>query len=318
MSAPDKEGSPPRVSSRWWLAFLGLALVEAAGLVAIRARVPELSEWRDAAAFVREQHRPEDAIIAAPGWADPLLRWVLGDRIPFRVAGRTDLAPFQRLWVVSIRGARSPEAPDEDPALERSFGRVRVQRWDLPPSPVLFDFVERVREARVSLVERGVEQPCPWMTGAPRGGGLGQGAMWPGERFQCDPRRAWLFVGATVQDDLEIQPRWCVWQHPAGEEPVRASWSDVPLGRSLVLHGGIYYEHERMREHGPVRLRVLVDGVEVGSMTHRDGDGWKALVADTRSGGATAERGVVTVEVTAPNPHLRTFCWAATTRGTPP
>jgi hypothetical protein len=111
-------------------------------------------------------------------------------------------------------------------------------------------------------------------------------------------------------------PRYCVWQHPAGTEPIRASFADVPLGERLVLYGGLYYEHKRNLEHGPVSVAVRVDGEEIGRMTHADGDGWKRMEASTqRAGRPRRERGTVTIEVTAPNPHLRSLCWAATTRG---
>jgi hypothetical protein len=53
-------------------------------------------------------------------------------------------------------------------------------------------------------------------------------------------------------------------------------------------------------------------------MIHRDGDGWKRMEVETRPRADVRaqpdRRGEVVVEVTAPAPHLRTFCWAATTR----
>jgi hypothetical protein len=301
-----------------WLALLALALIEVVGHATLRARVPPMEDWRAAATWLRGELRQRDAVVAAPEWSDPILRRVIGDRIPFSVAGRSDLAPFDRLWAISIRGAVPEDAPDREPDFDRGFGRVRVLRWDLPRSTVLYDFVDRVRDAEVEMVEGGLPRPCRYTVVGARGGGLGAGPMWPAERHQCDQRRNWLFVAATVNEDLELRPRHCIWQHPSGREPIRATWRNVPLGRSLVLYGDIYYEHERKLENGPVEARVLIGGEEVARMTHRDGDGWKRVSADTRSGGATGERGDVTVEVTAANPHLRTFCWSATTRSSPP
>jgi hypothetical protein len=300
----------------WWLVFLGLAAAELIGHWVVRARVVPDEDWARAAAVVRAEHRPGDLIVAAPEWADPLVRRELGDRISLEDAGRSDLAQHERLWVLSIRGHRPEVAPDAPPTLNRQVGRVRVLRWDLEPSPVLYDFTEHVEEARVTIRAGGEDRPCPWRrTGRPRGGGLGAGPITPGERHVCDPRRGWLWVGTTILDDLDLRPRYCIWQHPAGPEPIRATFPDVPLGERLVLYGDLYYEHERHREHGPVHVAVRVNGEVVGRMVHRDGDGWKRMVAATGGRGA---RGEVTVEVTAPNPHLRTFCWAATTRGEAP
>lgn len=300
-----------------WLIFLALAVVEVVGHVVVRSRVVTEDDWARAAARVREEHRPGDLIVVAPMWADPLLRQHLGDRLAMKDVGRSDLAGYQRLWALSIRGHRPAEAPAEAPSFDEQHGRVRVLRWDLTPEAVLYDFTDHVREARVSLVDGERESVCPFRDeGRPRGGGLGAGPMTPAARHSCDPRRPWLWVGTTVQDDLELTPRYCIWQHPAGPEPIRATFPGVPLGERLVLYGDIYYEHERHREHGPLSVAVLVDGEEIGRMVHADGDGWKRMEASTqRPGRPRRERGDVTIEVTAPNPHLRSFCWSATTRG---
>jgi hypothetical protein len=300
-----------------WLVFLALAVVEVVGHFVVRSRVVTREDWEVAAARVRAEHRAGDLVVVAPSWADPLLREHLGDLLTLEDAGRSDLAQYQRLWVLSIRGHRPTEAPPEPPSFDEQHGRVRVLRWDLTPDAVLYDFTEHVREARVTMVEGESESPCPWREEhRPRGGGLGAGPMTPAARHQCDPRRPWLWVGTTVQDDLELQPRYCIWQHPAGPEPIRATFTDVPLGERIVLYGDIYYEHERHRENGPLSVAVRVDGEEIGRMVHADGDGWKRMVASTqRPGQPRRERGTVTIEVSAPNPHLRSFCWAATTRG---
>ena len=75
------------------------------------SRVPPEDDWIAAAALVRAQLESNDAITVAPAWADPLLRLHLGDRMNAKLSGRSDLAAFERLWVLSIRGRRSPEAP---------------------------------------------------------------------------------------------------------------------------------------------------------------------------------------------------------------
>jgi len=293
-----------------WLVFL-VALVEVVGIVVIRTRVPEEDDWERAAAFVDDAFEDGDTIVGAPDWADPLLREHLGDRIPLSHAGRSDLAPFERLWELSIRGHRSLWAPEDEPELDRVFGRVRVRRWDLGPSPVVFDLTSRIEEATVT---RGPRR-CTWRRRGPQGGGLGRGPLWPGEHHFCGPE-PWMLVGETVNEDLELRPRHCVWQHPAAnEEPVRTTFRNVPLGERVVLYAGIYYEHERMREHGPATVRVLQGDTELGHLTHQDGDGWERLEAETHPLDPERTHGDLTVEVTSPLPHLRTVCWSATTRG---
>lgn len=317
--APADSSSRPTLAQPrwWWLGLLALAVVEMVGHTVIRARVPPMQDWREAAELVRSEHREGDAVTVAPSWADPLLRWVVGDVISMRQAGRSDLAPWERLWVLSIRGHRSPEAPDVEPDLERRFGRVTVRRYSLGESPVLYDFVENVRDARVTRDTGQGEHLCTWERRSPRGGGLGSGSMWPRERFVCDRRRGWLWVGRTVIEDLSYQPRTCIRQHPQGRRPIRALFRDVPLGERIVLYAGLYNRHERDRDgRQPVHVRILVDGAEVGRMEHRDGDGWKRMEALTtpEPGAPERSRGDVAIEVTAPKPHHRTLCWSATTR----
>lgn len=296
-----------------WLALLACALVELAGHALIRLRVSDMTSWLDAAAFIEKEMRSGDAIAVAPSWADPVLRWVLGERIPMSMAGRSDLAAYSRLWAVSVRGYRPQEAPTRDAELDRMFGRVRVRRWKLPAPTARFDFVEHIDEAEVAIVQNGRTVSCPRKgLPLPRGGGLGKGPLAPRERFACDRKRPWLWVGATVMEDMDLQPRRCVHQHAAGREPVRVTFDDVPLAERIVLYGGIYYEHARHREHGPVHVDVFAEGERVGHMMHHDGEGWTRMDADTHA--LAGRRGRVRIEVRAPDPRFRTFCWAASVR----
>ncbi len=299
----------------YWLLLPLLAAVELTSLTLTVSRVPPLEDWRAAADFVRRAEQPGDLVVSAPAWTDPLLRLVLGDRITLAQAGHSDTDAFTRLWALSIRGERPRGAPAREPDFQRVFGRVRVLRWDLGASPVRHDLVAHVREAVVERVESEAALPCPWRGGVVQAGGLGGGAATPAERFVCDPRRPWLWVAATVQEDLALEARHCVYQHPQGREPIRATFRDVPLGTRLVLYGGPYSEHERMGEHGPIDVVVKVDGRVAGRMTHRDLDGWKRMEVTTATQPGT--RGDVAIEVSAENPHLRTFCWAAQTQEGP-
>ncbi|MFW6051416.1 MAG: hypothetical protein ACODAU_09590 [Myxococcota bacterium] len=310
MSAASSEGAPGR-RRLWWLALLLVPVVELMGHGVIRARVPSEQDWEAAADHVRAHEREGDVVTVAPAWADPLLRRFVGDGMTLADAGRSDLAPYRRLWALTIRGHRPAEAPAMPPDRIWHFGRVRVLRWDLGPIPVRYDLVAGVRDAEVSLVRNGAEQPCRWRASGSRGGGLFQGPATPSARFVCDPSRPWLWVAPTVIEDLDLAPRHCVWQHPQGPEPVRVRYRDVPLGDRIVLYAGLYYDHERRRTGGPVHVTVRVNGETAGRMTHRDGDGWKRMEVSTADLG---ERGSVTIDVSAPDPHLRSLCWAATVR----
>jgi hypothetical protein len=136
------------------------------------------------------------------------------------------------------------------------------------------------------------------------------------KRFECDVRTPWLFVSDVVLEDLDNQPRHCIWQHPQGSEPVTLKFRNVPLGAALVFYAGIYYEHERMREGGPIEATISVDDQPVATFEHHDGDGFRALHVDTSKLGKVSAD--VTVTVRATDPKARSFCWAATTRAALP
>lgn len=275
----------------------------------IRAEVPVDQSWKDASAFVRARIESNDRIVAAPAWADPIVRLHLGDLMTLRSAAPEDSAGFGRVWELGIRGQSTRKEPAE---LEERFGEVRVRMWKLSADDVVYDFVDQIEHAQVELVEGDASRPCPWLD-APLGrGGLGHGPMVPDERFVCDPSRPWLWVGPTVLADLTLTPRRCIWQHPAGPEPVRSTFFDVLLGDRLVVHGGVDYENERWRARSPITLRVWISDRLAGELVHRDGDGWSSLEIETANLGF--DRATVRFEATAADPTARVFCWAASTR----
>ncbi len=302
-------GRRQRAAAWLWLLVAAVACFEIGADAWIRNAVPTEESWDRASDFVRERFGPHDRVVAAPAWADPIVRFHLGDLLTLRAAAPSDLAGFERLWELSIRGASTRDDP---PALEREIDGIRVRMWELDTAPIVYDFVEQITQGEVSLVERGAARSCPWVEEPAGSGGLGRGPMPPEERFVCDPRRPWLWVGATVMADLSLRPRRCVWQHPAGPDPVRVTFSDVPLGEALVVHGGLDYEHERWRAGAPVVLRVWIDDRLAGEMVHRDGDGWSALSIDTRAIGL--DRASVRFETSATDATARLFCWSASTR----
>ena len=70
-----------------------LALVETVNAIVAPALAPSEKDWVEAAAKVRAGFRPGDLIVAAPAWADPLMRAQLGDSVPVPVAAaRADFA----------------------------------------------------------------------------------------------------------------------------------------------------------------------------------------------------------------------------------
>lgn len=289
-----------------WVLIASVAVFELVTHRLILAGIPSDESWEAASAFVRARYLPTDRIVAAPSWADPIVRSHLGDLLTLRRAAPSDLVGIGHIWEVGIRGATTR---DEPPALEESFDGVDVRMWPVSTEELVYDFVEEVARAQVELVSAAGSQACPWVSARSGVGGLGHGPMAPPQRFICDPRRPWLWVGATVLADLDLQPRRCIWQHPAGVDPIRVTFPDVPLAERLVVRAGIDYNSERRRVHGPVTLRVWIDDRLVGELVHHDGDGWAGIEIDTSKLGPAPA--TVRFETTAEDPTARLFCWAA-------
>lgn len=322
MANEDSEG--PRLAERArsviWAIPLVFALAEVLAHATMASRVPSEQDWQQASAFIRARLRPRDQVLVAPSWADPLLREHLGETLGIERAGSLDLESWNRVWVVSLRGRRPDSLARRVPADHRRFGELAVQRYDLGRSPVLFDFVAHWTEAEATLVEQGGDRLCPRSVAAPRGGGLGQGDYWPTDRMSCDPQRPWIWFAPTINEDLDLALRYCLFQHPAGPEPFRVTYRDVPLGERLVVDADIYYENERSEMHGfvPFELRVLIDGRDVGTLRHMDGQGRKRMVIETQSPSANPwTRADVTFETTTVDPHFRGICWSGSTRTAP-
>lgn len=306
----------PRWASAYWLAFLGLAVAEVLALWVRQSRVLTDDQYRAAAVLVRDGYRSDDAITIAPAWADPLLRLHLGDKMGVKVSGRTDLAPFARLWVLSIRGARASEAPRRAPDFQQVVEGITVERYDFAPSPVVLDLVDSLPTASVEMTLNGEAIPCPFrerVPGAQRGG-LFFGPAAPRQRFVCDGRGVSTWVGATVIEDLDTQPRRCILQRALGPEPLAVTYRDVHLGRELVLYAGLYYIDERDLNGVPIEIRVLVNGQEQALLVHNDGDGMKRYRVDLQRQHGAPTRGDLRIEVAAPDGIKRSLCWAGSIR----
>jgi hypothetical protein len=324
--APMPTGTPtpdaePRSRSAYALLVVValLSVTETVAHFIELSRVPSHDDYVAALAFVRREWREHDAITSAPDWIDPNVRSVAGALIDDRMAGRSDLAAYARLWAISIRGARPIDAPPEAPTLRHAFGRVSVERWDLPAPTVHYDFTDHMASAH-AFRRNGdaIETECRAVPSlGPTPGGLSAGPQPTANHFECGGiSEPWLWVGATVNEDLELRPRRSIYQHPVEGGTIALDFDDVPLGETIVLYAGVWWEFERTRDGSPITMVIRLDGEEVGRSVHHDGDGWsrmEAAIPEARAG----TRGHVRFEVTAEGAYHRSYSWAATMRGAP-
>jgi hypothetical protein len=285
-----------RVAVGGALAIALLAIVETGNALVAPSRAPKDADWAAAEQAVRAGWRPGDLIVAAPAWADPILRVHLGDVIPAAVAGRLDDERFARVWEVSQRGARAPEAGRGAVALERRFGALTVRLVERPAARVSYDFVDRWTDARVTREQLG-RPPIP----CPRGG----------DRFQC-PDVTFNYVRRQIVE-VDTRLRQALLAQPVGGAAVVIEYPAVPLGRELVIATGLHDVWMRKAARGQVDLRVIVGGQPAASVTTANESGWLVTHVDT-----TARAGQllpVRFEIRSAAPYARHFALAAEARG---
>jgi len=291
--------SPTRPTTRAGLAVLAaivlLAVVETASALVAPYRAPTDADWRAAAGVVRAGFRPGDLIVAAPAWADPILRVHLGDLIPVEVAGRLDDERFGRVWEVSQRGAHAPASARGDVAAERRFGALTVRRIERAPASVDYDFVARWADAHVSRLAQG---------------GAAVDCALAGDRIQCPDVPSNFVRRQLVEVDTRL--RVALLAQPVGQATVVIEYPAVRLGRDLVVATGLSNVWMRKEAQGPVDLRVAVGGATERTFTTRNDDGWAVHHIDTSA--RLGQVAAVRFEITSPAPHARLFALAAEAR----
>jgi hypothetical protein len=304
--------------SRW-----AFAAVPAIGLLEFGAHVVQAhstvdeADWTSAREYVASASKPEDLVTFAPRWVDPIGREEFGPALAtLPREARPDESRFPRAFEVSVRGGHDPTLEGWKRVEARDFGKITVATLENPaPVHMLEDLVSLVGPQRmqVSRVDGDHVVDCPFGRGSPQSGGLGAGPAIPADRFMCPGGG---FVAASVAADLDYHPRRCIYAPPqAGRSVMRLRFLGVPIGRTLHGHHGIYVEAERNRNGAPVTLTFKVGDTVVGSVVHRDGDGWKPFEFDTSSlEESTKGRADLVAEIAAASPEHRAYCFEADTR----
>lgn len=283
-----------RVSALLGGAVLLLALVETASALISPLLAPSDADWRAASGVVRGGFRAGDLIVAAPDWSDQVMRLHLGDLVPIKMAARLDDARYGRVWELSQRGGRAAEGRGTVGHTSR-HGGLTLRRYDRTPAAVSFDFFDQWARARVVRAEPGRgELACPRLE----------------DRFQCPDlgfnfvKPGLLEVGTTMRNALYAQP--------VGGATVVVEFAQVPLGRELVVGHGLHHVWLRKHGEGTVKLRVLVDGREVGRGEASNRSGWRIERLDTAA--SAGKPATVRFEITSDKPFSRHFGFTAEAR----
>ena len=271
-----------------------LAVVETTAALVAPSRAPTDADWAAAAAAVRAGFRPGDLIVAAPAWADPILRVQLGDLIPPEIAARMDDDRFGRVWEVSQRGAQAPAAAGGTVATDERFGRLRVRLIERPAEIVSYDFVAHWADARVSRRDAsGAVVACAAA----------------GDRIVC-PGPGNNLHRQLVEVDQKL--REALLTEPVAGAVVVIEFPAVPLGRALVIATGLHDTWMRKAARGTVEARLTVGDQTIELPVTSDDSGWRRTRIDTTA--RAGQSAPVKLELTSAAPYDRFFAFAAEAR----
>ena len=302
-----------------------LAAVPLVGVVELVLHVKQTSvdvvpdaDWLGAREAVKAEAKPEDLVLFAPFWADPLGRRFFGDELAgLKREARPDESRFPRAIEVGIRGEHRPELEGWKRLSEKKVGKVTIGVYENPaPVKVLSDIVDLVSPDRMSVsqVQNGVETPCAWQRGAGQPGGLGvpQGPAVPGDKFVCSGGG---FVGLAVLHALDHHPHACIFASPPGASgALRIKLSNVDFGASLHGHSGVQWLNERTPSAERINVAFSAFGRPIGQNVHRVGVGWTGFELPTPE--LAGKKGELVAEVTGGGP--RAYCFEADTRNPAP
>lgn len=291
--APRASSSGRRLGLAAAIGLAALAGLETAQALIAPTRAPTPADWTTLAGEVRSRFHAGDLLVAAPAWADPVLRQHLGDVMTIPTAARMDDARYGRVWEVGEHGAHAPEARGTT-TFERRFGALTLRLVERPPAQVTYDFLERWTDARVtrwSPAARRLEA-CPWHS----------------DRFVCPSG------GGAHRELVEVDTRIrrALMVPPVAGGIVSVEFPAAKLGRELVLAAGLHDVWARKLGRGTVNVEVWLDGQPVASVPVGNRSGWRPIHIDTvaRDGQSASVR----VQVSSPDPNLRYLAFAAEAR----
>lgn len=321
VETPDARREGARAGRLRWLvlAVPALGVAELVGHLYFANRAPRGDDWAAIQPIVEKLRRPDDVVVVAPYWAEPMARWKLGDALmPLRDVARPDATRYPRAIELSAVGETSPELAGWPVEAAQRAGKivVRTRRNPSPPH-VTFDFVDHLRPgaAEVELASPdGAPAPCGWTeTAGVDTGGLFGAPTFPSSRYRCAVPNPFIFVGTTIIDDEREHPRRCIWSHPpGGATELVTRFRAVPLGSVIRGHMGMGWMIERDRPGPPITLKIRVNGEPVGEAVHVDGQGWAPFEVPLGAhAGATAD---VEFRASAANDRFRHLCFEADSR----
>lgn len=305
-----------RVGS-WLLLLLPLlAMTELWAHERARQQAPTVEQWEALAPRLKAIHRPGDLLTVAPRWAEPLLRYQLGDKyFPLEHLGRTDSDALKRVIVVTFMGQEDHEFWRWKATQTLEFGPFVVTTYENPqPEVPIARLIDRIEPKYLEVFDGQPGDPkvCGYTRQARVStGGLGGEPTLPAARFQCPSGEPHL-VGITTIDDENFRPKRCIYAHPSKNGPLSLLFHDVPLGKKLVGYAGLPWLISRDGAGTPIELTAYLDGVSLERYVVIDQAGFRRFEWNTRS--KENQQADLLLTITTANPDNRRLCFTLESR----
>lgn len=280
------------------VAILGLSVAYLGLAVWFHLRVPEPSDWEQAAQVVMSHYTEGDCVVFHPAWAQegaPLFDGM--DVVTAETIDWYEVGKRKRVWVVASRRlneARLPAGFEQDGVWNAGSMEVGLYR-NVRHEKLVYDFLEQIGVAKVTRVYRDRREEC---------------SLFRQGRWHCGSEHPWQFVGVHWKD-IAGAVRRVIWAHPLnGNNPIEIRYPSVELASILVLH---YGWTQRAVEAGlgePVTFTVWVGSTKVFEKILRLEDTeWHEERLDLSS--LKGRREDVLFVVSTPNYQNRQFCFTA-------
>ncbi len=297
-----------------FLAVPALALLELLAHLVQTHSVVSDADWLAARDVVRTIAKPDDLVVTAPYWTDPIGRELWKDELlSIAREARPDATRFPRAIEASIRGKHTSELEGWPVESTKKVGPITLTVFDNPSyRPLKDDLVTHAAPGRmvVSVVTANGEVECTYGRSRVETGGLGFGPAIPAERFSC-PQSGLL--ASTVMQPADYRPHRCLFVPPLGSgRTLRVRFLDVSFGQTLHGHAGIDWDSTAKASEPPVTLVWKIQDRQIGRIVAGNSDGWKPFELDTRD--VEGQKGEIVAEVSSPASRDRFYCFEADTR----
>ena len=204
------------------------------------------AQWSTVAARVREARTPEELIVFAPSWIDPIGRQHLGDQMSIAMTARMDSARYAGIWEIGLNDERAPETRGLKSDASFTAGPLTVRHYVQTPAEVIYDFTSEWRAGKAS----GPMQGRPNLS----------------------------------LEEVGFEPHQCIKVVPRPGQTAIVTFSQIALGSKIVGFVGLADIFTRRDVREPGRLTLYVDGELRVTVTSGIDSGWKRFEAETTPG----------------------------------